>query len=1031
MVSVAMPNVRQGANIFSVFRGGLLMMLLNSCIDHAYAEGMGKRAYMAIALLSRRGNTIRDDEAVDTKVSSSFFVPLPAGKKEDLKGISQGPQEKRQDATKAATIDADSHVLLEAPPNKTEMKYYMAGINMDEAIEYSTLYLRPQAKGYKFQYDKQDWYKINKVEEQYKYSSVISFYEDGTETYYLPAEEVKVVSELLTNDLMTKPEAVKGWTKLSQQIQELSRLVEVGPKIEGCSFQLLRQDQVTIDDEKATMDIQPLMEKWAGCYEEEMKLQREIYQYCISSESLDKAVDIFSTTLLNKLHEEYLAQHAMASKSDANKIARRAFSQLTRPKTKTMFATEKETFSELAQTVNEELNKLSAEQREAALRTVGRLTMNLEYSTLTQIRQHTLKYGHLEYHGWGPRAMMTHTDMLERLRKSVIKGVDVAKKHDQLQEKNNWIAPATLNILELHGQISLTKMVRRAAQLKAFARLDLLFELFAQGLQVRERTLRSLLPEQILDALRNKEQRTNIIEIAKTGGRDIYMGYRIENGKEEVLIGTAASDLEKLVKKNIVAYKETQLAANELGGHTVVVGHVEGIAVKITQENRHTITRMRSNEILVCEATDPDMIPLMETALAVLTQQGGATSHAAIVAKEVNNGLGVITITGIEKLLERVQDGMRLEVDADHGIVRILDQSNQVAVPASGVLESFGPKIYKLRQLQDRGFHVPPFFAARVPDSGLSDEVDFVPFIAQLNAIKPADPSKSFFAVRSCEVAEDLDGQSSAGAFNSLVNVKFDDVFQAVRTIAFENKGKMEQRNIQSAGRRTVIVQRMVYPAELAGVLFTNDNGWIRTEMSTKGADMVTDNKWDLGAKALRSLTNSSGRVDSFALDMEADNSLELVKEKFKKYEQHDDSINRFLRKLVKVGMDIESKFGGPQDIEWAWDGEELYIVQTRPKHQIDLELKSSLDLASARLNQAGVVAIPTDSIFCLGAAAASVGEMVPVFESAQRWDSTQNEDAPGICTSSDPKKVSYCQTIPSFAVCEEKNVKQCRCRRP
>ena len=37
------------------------------------------------------------------------------------------------------------------------------------------------------------------------------------------------------------------------------------------------------------------------------------------------------------------------------------------------------------------------------------------------------------------------------------------------------------------------------------------------------------------------------------------------------------------------------------------------------------------------------------------------------------------------------------------------------------------------------------------------------------------------------------------------------------------------------------------------------------------------------------------------------------------------------LARLAKVGVELEERLGGPQDIEWAIQGDELFVLQSRP----------------------------------------------------------------------------------------------------
>jgi phosphohistidine swiveling domain-containing protein len=74
----------------------------------------------------------------------------------------------------------------------------------------------------------------------------------------------------------------------------------------------------------------------------------------------------------------------------------------------------------------------------------------------------------------------------------------------------------------------------------------------------------------------------------------------------------------------------------------------------------------KEGEILVCDMTSPDFLPLMQKAAAIVTDRGGMLCHAAIVARELNKPCIVATGDATEKIMT----GDRITVDADAGIVR-------------------------------------------------------------------------------------------------------------------------------------------------------------------------------------------------------------------------------------------------------------------------------------------------------------------------------------------------------------------------
>lgn len=79
--------------------------------------------------------------------------------------------------------------------------------------------------------------------------------------------------------------------------------------------------------------------------------------------------------------------------------------------------------------------------------------------------------------------------------------------------------------------------------------------------------------------------------------------------------------------------------------------------------------RWRPGAVLLAERTDPDWVPLMAEAAALVTAVGGMLCHAAIVARE----LGIPCVTGVGRAaLERLAAGGRLAVDGTAGTVSIL-----------------------------------------------------------------------------------------------------------------------------------------------------------------------------------------------------------------------------------------------------------------------------------------------------------------------------------------------------------------------
>lgn len=106
----------------------------------------------------------------------------------------------------------------------------------------------------------------------------------------------------------------------------------------------------------------------------------------------------------------------------------------------------------------------------------------------------------------------------------------------------------------------------------------------------------------------------------------------------------------------------------ELHGQTGSRGVSRGRVKRIVLDALADAT-ICSDEILVCEMTTPDYVPLMQSAAGVVTDLGGILSHAAIVCRELRKPC----VVGTQNATNRLQNGMEIELDADHGVVRILE----------------------------------------------------------------------------------------------------------------------------------------------------------------------------------------------------------------------------------------------------------------------------------------------------------------------------------------------------------------------
>ncbi|GAA0247117.1 pyruvate, water dikinase [Haladaptatus pallidirubidus] len=110
----------------------------------------------------------------------------------------------------------------------------------------------------------------------------------------------------------------------------------------------------------------------------------------------------------------------------------------------------------------------------------------------------------------------------------------------------------------------------------------------------------------------------------------------------------------------------------EMGsGHEVIVNGL-GASPGIASGPARTVTKLDQldkvgdGDIIVTEMTTPDMVPAMKRAAGIITDEGGMTSHAAIVSRE----LGVPAVVGSSNATDTLEDGQVITLDGDKGTVR-------------------------------------------------------------------------------------------------------------------------------------------------------------------------------------------------------------------------------------------------------------------------------------------------------------------------------------------------------------------------
>ncbi|RDV83230.1 phosphoenolpyruvate synthase [Ammonifex thiophilus] len=142
--------------------------------------------------------------------------------------------------------------------------------------------------------------------------------------------------------------------------------------------------------------------------------------------------------------------------------------------------------------------------------------------------------------------------------------------------------------------------------------------------------------------------------------QDIEWGY--EKGKFYILQARPVTALDKIggEEKKEERLSEAKVLVQGMGASP---GIASGKVVLV--KSFDDITRVKEGSVLVTTMTNPDMVPAMKRAAAIVTDEGGRTCHAAIVSRE----LGIPCIVGTKNATAVLKEGMEVTVDAVRGVV--------------------------------------------------------------------------------------------------------------------------------------------------------------------------------------------------------------------------------------------------------------------------------------------------------------------------------------------------------------------------
>ena len=356
-----------------------------------------------------------------------------------------------------------------------------------------------------------------------------------------------------------------------------------------------------------------------------------------------------------------------------------AFSVLSTPKAESFTAKEEKASLKILSWMNNTVSlRLWLESQ-----TPGSAVKNLHQlpkAWIKIIQKHHYDFCWLPYTYIGPAYGLDY--YLETWRGLLKENFDPQKRLEELEsraqdvqkQKTQLIRQLKLNVSEKHwfkiaADIVWLKGFRKETYFHGFYVMDQLLKEIGRrsGLSVLQ--TKYLLPSELPKALSGKDfsgivnerQRFSVI-YARTPKN--YLALKKNWTEKGITVYTGQKAKVFLKKQNFEKIKI--IRTNELAGTFACPGTARGTVRVINVPDE--MGKMNPGDIMLSHTTFPSLVPAMKKAAAIITEDGGITCHAAIVARELQTPC----VVGCKHALHILKDGDLVEVDATKGTIKKL-----------------------------------------------------------------------------------------------------------------------------------------------------------------------------------------------------------------------------------------------------------------------------------------------------------------------------------------------------------------------
>ena len=291
----------------------------------------------------------------------------------------------------------------------------------------------------------------------------------------------------------------------------------------------------------------------------------------------------------------------------------------------------------------------------------GRITKPID----KLLDRHVKKYGWLPFYGFD-LPVWDKMHFLNVLREIKNPNQKLKKTKKEFKEKRERLEKVKKEFKENKEFLDLIDLVQKYLVLRT-DRADVfrkglyflrpfLFEI-AKRANLNYMDIIHLTPQEVIDFL----EKRRLPKLGLIKKRQKHFLIISKWGKAKLV--SEAKTIQKIIKEEL---GEEEVKITTLEGKTVFPGIVKG-KVRIIKTIKD-IKKISKGDVLVTSMTTPDMTIGIHKAVALVTDEGGITCHAAIVSRE----FGIPCVIATKHATQVFKDGDLVEVDAEKGIVRKL-----------------------------------------------------------------------------------------------------------------------------------------------------------------------------------------------------------------------------------------------------------------------------------------------------------------------------------------------------------------------